>query len=315
MRDAAAIALVLVAATTGAGVAHAQTVGQPSLTVVATDDRFTWGEERELTLVVANDGRVVAGGAPALRSQVTTARNVELSVARSRLPAALNRSVSFSRNRLVLGNVPSGDAARATLNVSVGEGLEQGVYRIPLVLSYEYSTLARESGDGVETNERERERLVQVPIRVADRPRITLSAVEGQSIGPGETARYRVTVANEGTELASQVAVTLRTDGVTARFGSPNHAGSQTWLYFDTLAPGERQRRSVTVTVPPATAPGPYFVAGTARYRRPGGFDERSDTLGFGIRVSAGAPLEPTPGRTTPTDRPNETSRMAPPPE
>lgn len=278
--------LLVLGVTAGVGTAQVQTVvGQPDLTVVAADDEFTWGEHRELTLSVVNSGQVVDGGPPELEERVTTARNVDIALARDRLSPALARAVTVSRDRAVLGSVQAGNVEDATFDVAVGQQIEPGVYELPLVVSYEFSTIAELNGDTIETNRQERARVVRVPIRIVDRPRIEVSPAEDQSLVPGIAQPFQITVRNTGTEPASKLGITLTTDNVTAQFGSDLHAGSEAGLYFETLEPGEEHQRTLTVRVPPRTATGSYLVTGSAQYRRPGGFEAQTSTLRFGISV------------------------------
>lgn len=281
-----AVAALVVVAVSGVG--HAQTVvGQPSLTVSPVDDQFVWGEDGALTLSVANDGTVVAGGPAALEERVTTARNVRLRLLRDRIDGPLARAVSFEQERAVVGRLPDGDATTVGLNLSVGQAISPGVYELPLVLSYEYTTIAERVGDVRSFNDREREVVVRIPIRVLDRPRIRLTAAENQTVTAGTTTRFRVAVTNTGTEPASELGITLRTDNVTTQFGSVTDGGPATWLYIDSLDPGERRVRTIALRALPETTTGTYLVAGTARYRRPGGFEERTDSLRFGIQITA----------------------------
>lgn len=288
----AVVALVVAAASTGAAPAATQqqqgtVVGSPSLTAAATDTRLAPGERANLTVRLANAGGLTRGGPERFEERVQTARNVRVAVATDRLAPALAEALEVRSGGALLGRLGPAAVTDVVLTVAAASDLPPGEYELPLEVTYEYTSFVRYGTGEPEYNDASRTRLVRVPVTVASAPRLSVSAASETGVTPGETGVLSFTVANVGTESATETALSLTVDGVAVHFGARDRSGTTTRLFLGSLAPGETRTVNVTGGAYPGTQPGVYLVAATATFSDPDGLDTTQDDLRAGLRVVA----------------------------
>lgn len=282
----------LVLAGVPAGAQEAGTViGSPTLSVAATDNRLAPGEQRSLSVTLANDGTLIQGGPARFEDRVTAARSVRVEVARDRLQNPLARGLQVEAGPVLLGELPGATARTVDLPVTVGRSLPPGTYDLPLRVTYEYTSLVR-YGNVPEYSDAERTLVLRVPIVIERRPRLELIDTRNTSVAPGHTGRYTFTVANTGTDPATDIGLRLRTDDVAVHLGGKASAGATTDIFVGDLAPGASRTVTVTLGAYESTAPGRYLLEVTPVYRTPNGFDRTGLPLRAGVRV--GRPADAT---------------------
>ncbi|MFC7131846.1 MULTISPECIES: COG1361 S-layer family protein [Salinibaculum] len=284
--------LVLLVATVAVGGSLAQpippaegtVVGNPTLEVVATGNRLTWGDSQELALSVANAGTLLRGGPEQFESRVVTARNLRVEVATDRLDPPLTDGLVVRRGASLVGELGRGEAVPVTLSVGVTDGLRPGTYSLPLRLSYQYTAAVRYGdGDPVYTD-RTRTRLVTVPVVVTDEPRLVVTPAASPPLSPGQEGTVSFALSNTGTRTASDIGLTVSAD-------PPVHFGDdrtrRTSVFVPELAPGDSRTLTVPVATDPTATPSTYLLRVSAAYTTAGGFERTSDKLRLGLRVRA----------------------------
>jgi sialidase-1 len=261
-------------------------IGTPGLSVAAPDNRFEPGEQRSLSLTVANAGTLVRGGPDRFEDRVTAARSVRIGVARDRLQGPLARGIRVDSGPVLLGELPGASTETVDLSVRVGQSVPPGTYQLPLRVTYEYTSLVRFGEDAPEYNDAERTVVLQVPVVVQSTPQLSLTDTSDDPVAPGNTGRYTFTVTNVGTEPATGVGLRLHADDVAIHLGGKASAGATTGVFVGDLDPGESRTVAVTLGAYESTVPGRYLLEVTAMYRAPGGFERTSGPLRAGVRVA-----------------------------
>ncbi|WP_276272753.1 COG1361 S-layer family protein [Haloarcula litorea] len=247
MRTRIPLTLTLVALLVAAGTAAAAVTGSPDIDATLADNTVTSGEETTLDVVLVNTGTVDSGSAqnPALNSEVTTARGLQVAVRDGGAP------ISVTTSERSIGSLAQGPTTTVSFDVSVDDDAEPGTYRIPVKLSYEYTSYISET-----TGSRD-ERSVQatefVTVRVSDDATFDVTDVESDA-RVGSTGTVAVTVENTGEEAARDAAVTLESENDALRVGG----GAASSRYVDAWDPGERRTFRYRVSASGDAEPEPY---------------------------------------------------------
>lgn len=289
MRYASLVTLLMVVlAASTAGLAQTATptegtvAGNPTLDIVATDNRLTWGDDQTLTLTLGNEGSLVRGGPERFETDVTTARNVRLDVAADRLDRELADRVTVRSGPTLVGQLGRGDAVQRSLTVSVADSVAPGTYQLPLSVRYQYTALVRYGrGDPLYT-ERTTTRLVRVPLVVVDAPRLVVTPAESPPLVPGDNGSVSLTVTNTGTQTATDAGLTVSADSP-VYFGDPG--ARQTSVFVAELPAGDSQTLTIPVGTRETATATTYLLRVTALYTTPGGF-ERTDRGRLGLPVA-----------------------------
>ena len=256
---AAVVALVFVCAGVGAGLAApatAQTtdvvVGRPGLSVYAPDAVVEPGTETTVDLFVANDGQITRGGPTRYENRVTAARAASLVVRDGGTP------IDVRTGRFPLGVVPPGTSGPVPLSLVVSEGTPPGSYRLPVEVTYSYTSAVEyrpgdAEGRDVRYTDRTTTRTLTLVVQVEDRAQFrVVNAATG--LAPGESGTVSLALENVGTATAREASAVVGSADPDLRVGSPRRertlpnettatsarAGLGTWT------PGERRQ----VTLP-----------------------------------------------------------------
>lgn len=309
---AAVLVLVVPLSVVAVGPALAQeqgegtVVGQPSLAVAAADATVVAGREQTVTLTLSNAGRLVRGGPERFENRVTTARNVQVSVATDRLDAALADGLEIERGQALYATVGAGETVQVPLRLRVRGSLAPGEYTLPVRVSYEYTPTVQYGGSDPVYVTRETDALLTATLVVDRRPRLVILNASSEGVAPGSFGRYRLRIANNGTSAAADVGIRLRTANSSVYFGSVESPGATTAVFIDRLDPGETRTIEVTAGSYLGTTPGTYLVNVTARYGTPRTADDLQFSRRVGIRVAQRpqyAGLNTPPGDHRPTVR------------
>jgi len=293
---AAALAAVLVlAAGTTAGFSQVATpqegtvVGNPTVSVAATDTRVTWGDGQTVRVTLANDGTLVRGGPERFEERVTTARSLHVELARDLLDRQVANRVTVGGEPVLLGRLARGEAQSVELAVDVGATLSPGTYDLPLRVTFTHDGFVR-YGDGDPVyNERSRSTVLRVPLVVADRPRIEVTVADATDpVRAGSLGNYTFTVTNTGSEAATDVGLTMDLDAP-LYVESPAGTSEETAVFVGRLEPGATRSVTVSVGADSGAAATTYLAELTAYYRTPEGFERTNEDLRLGIPVASRA--------------------------
>jgi len=289
---AAALAAVLVlAAGTTAGFSQVATpqegtvVGNPTVSVAATDTRVSWGDAQTVRVTLANDGTLVRGGPERFEDRVTTARSLRVELARDLLDRQLANRLTVGGEPVLLGRLARGEAQSVEFAVDVGSTLSPDTYDLPLRVTFAHDGFVR-YGDGDPVyNERSRSTVLRVPLVVADRPRIEVAVADATDpVRAGSLGNYTFTVTNTGTEAATDVGLTMDLDAP-LYVESPAGTSEETAVFVGRLEPGETRSMTVAAGADSAATATTYLAELTAYYRTPEGFERTNDDLRLGIPV------------------------------
>ncbi|MFB6161280.1 MAG: COG1361 S-layer family protein [Haloferacaceae archaeon] len=279
-----AIAAVVVFGALGGGVTAAagqQTsgtvVGSPELELYSSTTEFEPGQRAELRLTVSNDGTLTRGGPAAYEDRVTTARGVVVDV------QAGNTPIEVNSGPVAVGTVPTGTKPVPAVEITVPEDTPPGTYRVPVEMSYQYTSSVEYGPYEPEYNDFSREVTRHVTIRVRDRARF---AVVGTTSAAqvGDTSTLRVTMENVGTATARDADVTLASPSDEITFGS---GSAKSTGYVGAWAPGERRTINYTVALSDEAALRGYAFRATVGYEDTDGIARTSRRLQVGLRPAA----------------------------
>ena len=264
----------------GAGIAGAQSTviqGSPDLNAYAPDNELSPGTETELTVQIANDGRVSAGGLDN-RQKVTTARNTVLEVTAEDAP------ITVETARQSIGSITEDTPKEVPITVTVPEGAEPGTYDVEAEMRYSYTSSYYQTG-GVENEVTDIVRS-EFEIEIKSEPRFRLETVDSD-VQVGESGTLNVSVENVGNQRATAVDVRLDPTGSLIDFGG----GEQGTARVRSLAPGQSEIVQYDVTVSPDAVAGGYSADGEVEYTDPDGIRSVDN------RAALSAGIYPTPER------------------
>jgi len=288
---AALVAVLVLTAGTTAGLSQVATpqegtvVGNPTMSVAATDTRVTWGSGQTVRVTLANDGTLVRGGPERFEDRVTTARSLRIELARDLLDQQVANRLTVGGEPLLLGRLARGEAQSIELAVDVGATLSPGTYDLPLRVTFDHDGFVRYGEGDPVYNERSRSTVVRMPLVVADRPRIEVAVADTtEPLRAGSLGNYTFTVTNTGTEVATDVGLAVDLDAPLS-VESPARTSEETGVFLDSLEPGATRSVTITVGADSAAAATTYLVELTASYRTPEGFERTNDDLRLGVPV------------------------------
>lgn len=261
------IALVFVAllVVSSAGLAAADVVGEPVLSVHLPNADVDADTSTSLELFLLNGGQVHLGGSPSAEARVTTAREVVVSLRSGNAP------LSVETGARPVGNVPEGLVGPVAFAVSVNENAAPGTYELPVRVSYVYT---RE----IETGEREpahtqRSKTLRttVEVTVEGQANFALSNVSS-TLAVGDEGTIRGTVTNTGHAPARDAVVVYTAD-------NPNIAPVETEFAVGDLGPGESANFAYDAEIVDSADAGTRQLSFEVRYRNDDGDRRTSDAL------------------------------------
>lgn len=253
------IALVCSMLVTAVAPATAFLRGEPDISVTLSDGTIQPGAETAIDLTLVNSGNVDFGA----DSQLNTGKEQVVTTARGtlvRVESANEQSpVEVESGEVGVGSVPQG-ARSVPIRISVPEDAEPGTYELDVEVDYDYySQLSGGQTNGYNSEDVTKEYTVEVTVEEAARFEV-VSATTDAPVGSSGTVD--LTVANVGTETASDATLTLESRNAALNFdGSPTAEAP-----VGDLAPGERRTVSVGADVAPGVTPRSLSLAGTLAY-------------------------------------------------
>ncbi|MFB6353042.1 MAG: COG1361 S-layer family protein [Halobacteriales archaeon] len=260
-----ALAFVAVLVVSSAGLAAADTVGEPVISVHLPDNDLDAGTTTSLDLFLLNGGQVHIGGTPHAEARVTTARQVVVSLRPGNAP------LSIETGDRPVGNVPEGVVGPVTFTVSVNENAAPGTYVLPVRVSYVY-TREIETGERTPAHEqRSRTLRTNVTVEIEGQAAFTL-ANASSTLAVGEEGTIRGTVTNTGHAPARDAVIVYTAD-------NPNIAPVETEFAVGDLAAGESANFAFDAEVVDSADAGTRQLSFQVRYRDADEKLRRSDAL------------------------------------
>jgi sialidase-1 len=277
----ASLLVVVLVVTAGIGPAVAQSssgqvVGQPDISIDTSAGKLTPGTTVELPLSITNRGQIDRAGPQQYEDRVTTARGLTMSFQDDESPVEVN-SGSVS-----VGNVPTGTRDVSPIEITVPEGLDPGVYQLPVEYEYSYTRIV-EYGPSTEYNDLTRTRTATVEIEVDDKPQFDVVDVDS-SAQIGDRNDVAVTLRNTGTVTARDASVTARskTEELTFGVGPTRSTG-----YVGDWEPDETKTVNYSVALSDDAPHRGYSVGVSVAYTDIDGIARTSQPLEAGIPTAA----------------------------
>jgi hypothetical protein len=276
------VVLALVVVLSGIPLASAadnQVIGRPDLSLSVPDNRVVPGETKTLNVSIVNDGILVRGGPERFTTRVTTARAVRLDVADV-------AGLDVETDEFAVGQVPEGVVGPAPIELTVPEGVPPGTYRLPIELSYTYTSIVtydeQDPDDNPEFNDRSVTRRVTIPVVVEDRARFRVVDVT-TSVQIGDGGSMVASVRNVGTDPAREASVRLTSGNGDLTFGGAATAES----FVGEWQPGETKQVTFPVDVADGAELRDYTVTGAVTYTDTDGLVRESNELRASVRPLA----------------------------
>jgi hypothetical protein len=273
MKQSTLLVLAVVALLVVPASAVAITEGEPALSVDLSDNRVTAGQVTALELTVQNKGQIERSNNPSLNSQVTTANGVRVSLSKGDAP------VTVKTGTQAIGTLPQ-TARTVPFRVVVDEDAEPGRYKLDGQLRYRYTSLIDPASGAAQ--EEDAVRRFSLTLIVEEEPRFEI--VDSQSeIAVGDDGSITLTLRNNGTEVASESTVTVRSGNDELTF-----AGSPTARSFvGDWAPDETRTLTYKGSMASGAEVRPYSLNTTVSYEDGEGVPGRSKGLQFGVTPQA----------------------------
>ncbi|WP_251343863.1 COG1361 S-layer family protein [Haloplanus halophilus] len=272
------VALLLVPATPVAAT-NAVVVGGADLSLSVPDNRVSPGETTTLDVYVVNDARLVRGGPQEFVDRVTTARTTTIDVGEV-------RGVDVATGEVPVGRVPEGSHGPVGVELTVPESVPPGTYRLPVTLSYTYtSTVLYDVDDpsnDPEYDDVERTRRVSIPVVVEEHPRFRIVGV-GTDAQVGGSGTMTVSVRHVGSEAVREASVDLTSANDDLTFGGAATAES----FVGEWVPGETKTATFPVSVVEDAELRNYTVTGRVSYTDADGIAGASNELRSSVRPLA----------------------------
>jgi len=172
--------------------------GNPVLGVSVADETFQSNEEARLTVVASNDGNIEDGGARRVEGQGQTARSVRMQVDDDQVDAPID----VKTGTVTAGSIGPGGTAEFSFDVDIGNA-EPGRYTVPVEITYRHAraVLYDETSNGpanVEYTWLEKERTVDLTIRIEERAEFDVISEGSNELIAGETGSLALTIENTG---------------------------------------------------------------------------------------------------------------------
>lgn len=266
------LALAALLVVSSAGLAAADTTGNPVLSVHLPDNRVETGEETTLELFVLNGGEVRLGGTRDTEARVTTARQVVVSLGTGAAP------MTVETGPRPVGNVPEGVVGPVTFSLSVRDNAAAGTYRLPVGVSYVY-TNEIETDDPDEPEHHQRSSSFRTTVDVIVEPSADFEVANVTStLAVGDEGTVRGTVTNTGEAPVRNAVVIFTGD-------NPNLAPVETEFAVGDLRPGRSATFAFDAEVSDSADAGPRQLTFEVRYRDTDDEVRRSDPLDARVEV------------------------------
>lgn len=295
-------------ATVAAGQEEGTVVGRPDISLSVPDNRVEGGTHTTVQVAVANAGDLLRGGPAQYEERVTTARNVQLEVARERLPEEFAENVEIETGRVSLGTVPPGVTDPVPVTLEIAEDVPPGAYEIPIEVQYDYTSTVQHDQFETRYVDATRTELETVTLVVEPRAQFALSmgnattdeatsdadettgdaddATGDAGVPAGEEGPVPLTVTNVGEEPATDARVLLSAGNSSAFFGTAEQPRQTTSVLVGTLEPGESRTVPVRVGAPDTAPPGVQPVTAVVSYGNPAGVRTRTGPRTVAVAVA-----------------------------
>ena len=230
----------------------------PRFETTVSEPELQPGTQQALTVTVTNDAEDVD-------DQVKTASNVKVTARSGSTPFDV---ISGERT---LGELADGHSASVTVQVEVPADTPGGTYHLPLDVTYEY--------DG---DERETE-TVRAAVVVPERPIFAVEAVD-VDLHPSETGAVTLTMANDGSEPATETRFSLSSSNAALRVGG-TATGS---AFVGTLEPGATTEATFALTATEAALAKEYALTVQPTYQNSNGITTQAPVQSIGIAPADG---------------------------
>lgn len=283
-----AVSLVLSGTVGLAGIASGQTggtaQGEPDLDVHLPQHTVLPGETTELSLVISNDGEMDFGSAD-YRDAVTAARNVRVS-------AEAEGPLRVETGKQPIGTVTTNRPGNAAVALTIPEGTEPGTYDIDVELEYSYTSTIWIGSTRIDDDTKTITRTVEVT--VDDAPRFDIQNVSTDT-RVGDRGTLSVTLANDGSQPADDVRLSLESQSAKFLFGE-SQAGT---TRAGTIEPGENATLTYDVAVQSSASVREFALVGTVAYTDADGVPGVQERLSAGISPLPEQTFSVDPGEST----------------
>ncbi|MFC7166215.1 COG1361 S-layer family protein [Halospeciosus flavus] len=245
--------------------------GQPNLSVSLPDDDVAPGQETTLDVQVMNTGSIeISGDNPQHEQRVTTARGVSVSVGSGDAP------IEVRTGTRLLGSLPDGGVATAPFRISVKENAKPGTYRVPVHVDYEYTNqiVPRQNYH----DEDQVSRTFYVTLHVEDSPQFEVVNAS-TDVPVGDSGTVSLTLQNDGSAVAHDARVTLRSGSSALRLGESGSASR----FVGTWERGENRTVEVRASALDQAETRSYPVSATVHYENDDGRTAESESVTAGV--------------------------------
>ncbi|MDY6779607.1 MAG: COG1361 S-layer family protein, partial [Halobacteria archaeon] len=265
---------VLVSSGVGVVAADEMVSGQPKIKVLAPDHRVVPGEEVRLGLTLLNEGDIDQGGPAEFEQRVKTARATTVELKSGNAPVVVRTG------KVPAGSVPEGTKGPFEFTVAVGEDAEPGRYRLPVEISYEYTSSVEYGTGQPRYNDFSREVTRYITVVVEDRAQFRIVRSESDVPVSG-SGKLRLSLKNVGNEAARNANVVVRSTDRGLRISGSRTAES----YVGRWEPGELASLSYDVSVLNSSTQRSYTVEVTTTFEDGQGIRRTSNQLTTGVNA------------------------------
>ena len=265
--------VLLVALAAGVGFAQetddSSVRGEPRISVHAPDSTLTPGTTDQLSLQIANDGRI-SWGATTRPELVTTARNVRVEANDDRVP------FTVETGQQAIGAVGTDRPGEAPITVRVSEDVEPGEYELPVRVRYSHTSTYAPRSRVVQ--ERTRSVTRTVVVTIDDRPRFELNGVE-TDVQVGDSGTVTAEVRNVGAQEARAIDVAVESTSPNVVVGG----GGGDVARIDRLGANETARVVYDAEIRSDATARNYSLEGSVRFTDRDGVRGAAEGLSFGF--------------------------------
>ncbi len=253
---------------------------EPLLTAsLAGDNTFEPGEERFVTIVIANAGVENEVENPLLPpvhdSDPLTARGVSISLDAAGTP------FTVKSDRCLLGDILPGEELTAEVLLQADDRAAPEAYNLRLRADYGFVAWTTVYPDDIRYYYDDRAAELAIPVRVEGRVRPEVLSVEAENLAPGHTGTVVITFENTGSGEGTSCAADLVVPGLSIR---PTDGGN----LIEEIVPGGvytvSLRAEVEKDAPAGLTPADFAVL----YRDDTGAETVSRMVRIGVPVGAG---------------------------
>lgn len=262
-----AILLILSTAFAAVDIGTASSRGNPSLSPFIPDNTVNPGDDTTLEILILNGGDIDFADDKDGREQVTTARNVRLTLESRKAPITIDTGTK------PIGNIPQGVTDPIGFDIHVDDDAEPGTYDVRLEAKYRYTQQI--SGDASPVyQERQRTRTYKLELDIDEDARFEIHSLTTNTFADG-TGTVTVEVDNVGQATANDSRFTLTSSN--ARLTFDGAATAETFV--GDWAPGERRELRFQGDIAEQADRRPYLFTATIDYQDADGVTQTSDTL------------------------------------